>query len=1255
MSIVNITSGVYNGIFPDYVTNPDNTLPQVGDPSHIAYGNNTIARWAAPLFKDYDSPTQIPILAYHISGIDRIVFQLNNGPVATVRDPSYNPTIGVTCYNINLDSSIPDNEFNELRAIVYPVSGWPQVLQGEVMGSNASATSGIAPAIRNIRYGHHSYFFATNFNRTLSRKEYYINYATGIDANDGLTPQTPKLTMESALIAAGGTPKEVDGVVLYLMDNNGQRVDYTMGHPNSTLLVSTIPFNNRVNNLKRYVTITPYQNANVVMRGTGSLGSAGNFGLFLNKYRFLNLKIDQDSRAIPSPGNVARTMAMASPVSKTFINPSNGKTYAVTNASQGAVHILIENCTFTANHNPLFDWPKTRSDYVRQPGVNDFDPFGNQIPANIDICVTVANTGESANNFRQRACEWWYKHSGATYHPNWSTNAPSVNQKFEEGWPFPYTSGVSNSVVFQSTDASGIAIIGSTFSDLWAFTKNVQIYLMNNCHLEKVMEDGYRDVRCLVNCSISDVLGHPMNAGMTLTKDVFGVGESGEFVPGYGHADVYQSFPGSGGQARNLILNGVVAKDYYCQGPFFEASGSFAGFTFDLNSDFLPQYEQVWAEYNAPPSNNVPPAGISSSMIRDVVIDNCTFMQNNKSNAQMIGIVRCMHGNFILQDSTIGKTNFQSPTAPYRYDRSFDGISAGPELEVIRKQFFVPMRPSLVKRCFTGTGSDQDLNKLFLQDTIHNVSYTNTHGRNKWISVGRPEYWVTDPIQNDMPGVPGSVFIPGSVIIYDQRATLPPNPDPRINHPITISLTTTDIAKDISWNNKNSFSGITHGVDSFYSTESVTQIPNYLERIESITDPSDYKDISPSRSNEISGNGNVIANQGGVYVTGGTKDVTLNTNIGTMNSIDVKNLASKFQSVVRTAGGNTFAVILHGKTIPNTEYGEYKYVPRESISQDEWESTGFPNGVNVAGSFYENFYKDFAYISFHSKEASVTQSITSNQFSFRKSAHHTYINFSRPEMDGLSLSNVLNGTSIIDMVTPFVSVSKLAKLQTAAIGSTCAFNSYGTESTSATKDSGPSTAGTITCKNISLEYLGFDGNQIRFRNKTASSMFSSRNPAYQHNGAIGSNTQNFQFFNSVNDYRFDIPLNEPDTPPVPEASINLRFINPVSSGSKNLLGYKVPLNGTRLFGGTNNIGITAGSYIRISGSPNNNGIYQVLSTIDGIDGDNLSNTFTNGSTEYQYLELSRSITAQEQAVGNNITIQNISHLPILHIKYRTPV
>jgi len=487
------------------------------------------------------------------------------------------------------------------------------------------------------------------------------------------------------------------------------------------------------------------------------------------------------------------------------------------------------------------------------------------------------------------------------------------------------------------------------------------------------------------------------------------------------------------------------------------------------------------------------------------------------------------------------------------------------------------------------------------------------------------------------------------------------NPTPISNHPITISLTTTDIKKDISWASKDTFNGVTHGKDSFYS--SVLQIPNYLERIQDITDPADDPSIGPSRSNETSGNSTTTLNQGGVYVTGGTVDITLNTTIGAVNSIDVKNLATKFQTSVRTANGNTFAVIMHGKTIPNAFLGEYKYVAPQSMTQQEWINADFPSNVNVEGQHYENFYKEFAYIAFNSKESPITSQLTpSNQISFRKSPHHVYINFAQTEMDGLSLSNGATGLSYVDLVTGIPTVAeKISKLQALPLGITCSINSY-SEFTSATKSNASGTnPNIITCTNKTRKFVGLieNGNKIVLQGiavSGTSSIFDSTSPRYEHNGSIGSFNQAYQR-NLVDQTtpHYTIPPSgiDLDGTVLPPATINFRFLNPVSVGTKNLLAYKVPVGGTRLFGATPNIGITAGSYIRISNSTSNNGIYQVLSVADGIEGDTASNTKTNGSTEYQYLELSRAIVPEEQ--GSNIKIENVSHLPILHIKYRIPV
>ena len=174
-------------------------------------------------------------------------------------------------------------------------------------------------------------------------------------------------------------------------------------------------------------------------------------------------------------------------------------------------------------------------------------------------------------------------------------------------------------------------------------------------------------------------------------------------------------------------------------------------------------------------------------------------------------------------------------------------------------------------------------------------------------------------------------------------------------------------------------------------------------------------------------------------------------------------------------------------------------------------------------------------------------------------------------------------------------------------------------------------------------------------------MFSGINPTdnrltIQHNGAVACSDSTFNFNSSVSDYRIPAPPIETS-----EQEFTLRVQNEIGNGSSNLLAYKVPLNTIRLFSSPNtptkilNLGITTGSYIRVSGSASNDGIYQVLSVIDGIQDDTLSNTKTNNATEFQYLELSRNIIPENSSTANSISVENVSHYPILHVKYQTPV
>ena len=515
----------------------------------------------------------------------------------------------------------------------------------------------------------------------------------------------------------------------------------------------------------------------------------------------------------------------------------------------------------------------------------------------------------------------------------------------------------------------------------------------------------------------------------------------------------------------------------------------------------------------------------------------------------------------------------------------------------------------------------------------------------------------------------GEILLPADLPALPNAQPQNPTPTdqnqvPISNHPITISLTTTDIDSSISWNNKNA--DAQHGLDGFY--DSGDQIPNYLNEISVITNPEGIVHIGDSRSNERAGDDtNIAVNQGGIRID--KTDIILpNISVGGTNSLTITNLVQKFGGEARNQGGNTFAIILHGKTEPSPgcTFAEFKYVTPEIYeTSEDWEAAGSPTDADRPGFHFPDFHKKSAYISFHSKEASKTGLITSDSaFSFRKSVHHKYKKFiPRTQFLGISCSNALNGISEIHMVTSNAGNNNW--LSSIITGSTCNINLrsiYPNDPiTSANKVDGSNTSpNTISCLSKTIEFVSFSNNIIKLKNKSATSLFSGINPTdprltIQHNGAVACSDPAFNFNSSVSDYSIPAPIE------APEQEFTLRVQNEIGNGSSNLLAYKVPLNAIRLFSSPNtptnilNLGITTGSYIRVSGSASNNGIYQVLSVIDGIQDDTLSNTKTNNATEFQYLELSRNIIPENSSTANSISVENVSHYPILHVKYQTPV
>lgn len=709
-----ISSG--ESFISDITTNSDKTLAQVGDPNHVAYRNHTIARWGAPLLSEYSAVAQIPLFAYHISGISRVDFFLNGGPAKTVTDLSYNSAIGATCYNVSINpSTIGDREINELRAVVYPVSGYPQVLQGEIQGGNAN----IEQVRTNIKYGHHSYFFSTNASGTLRSPVYYVNGQTGLDTNDGLSPSAPKLTIEGALIASGAAntleQNMVDGTNILLMDNAGATLEYTIGKSGYTGFNITT---SRVNNLKRYVTISPYSNSNVVVTGRGNAN-----GLLINKYRFKNLKFVLSRNLLETVGPA---FIYANPNAKTFTNPANGKSYSVD--AQFSKQVLFENCYVDCNFQKQFalngSFDKLAQGYVQEEG---------ELPDGVEI-NPIRGADESLDSWITRKQVWWYGYSGWTFNPDWAITDDFENRDYE----------FTGSGTFNSGSMGTLAIVGCTFEHFGSLTKglgeNTTIVLNTNSRYS--FEDLYRDAGCIINCSHSYIEGHPLNARRQLTQQIVGLGITGASVTGRAHGDVIQLYPGVG-QMRNFLFYGVNIIGFETQGPWM--NGHTTNFTNDPNDPFTVTLDSGAEDYETP-WNRYGTDVRGWSTIRDIVFDRCNLLKKSNNFNQLFSIGQeNPHGNMIIKNTILGNSNSSSGLR-----RSLGSTPVA--TEVAQQRYYGMVRPSLIENSANGSLNESN-RKLFFN-----------YQDSEWLSAGSPLYWESSPLRSNLPQ---------GKFIYDFRGQLP--------------------------------------------------------------------------------------------------------------------------------------------------------------------------------------------------------------------------------------------------------------------------------------------------------------------------------------------------------------------------------------------------------------------------------------------------------------------------------------------------
>jgi hypothetical protein len=89
-----------------------------------------IARWDVVPHQTVREGFEIGVVAFHISGIDRVEFSADGGPWTAVDRPTPNPRTGVTEYWVRLGAHERDGKPIEVRAVAYPKKGFPRLLAG---------------------------------------------------------------------------------------------------------------------------------------------------------------------------------------------------------------------------------------------------------------------------------------------------------------------------------------------------------------------------------------------------------------------------------------------------------------------------------------------------------------------------------------------------------------------------------------------------------------------------------------------------------------------------------------------------------------------------------------------------------------------------------------------------------------------------------------------------------------------------------------------------------------------------------------------------------------------------------------------------------------------------------------------------------------------------------------------------------------------------------------------------------------------
>lgn len=199
-----------------------------GNPGDFGYADPAVAYWDQPQYITATGDVRIGVWADHANAVARVDIACEGGAWVSISSPTTNPdapgnNVPATYNAILRASGFTDKALNDCRAIVWPTTGKPLVLQG-------AWDTAVQASVRPV--GIQSLWVNTNAGGGLwgpnSVGGFRYVASTGVDTGTcGLTAIAPCATLYNALRAAAAVAPagDVGGTVLCLQEGSG----YSLG------------------------------------------------------------------------------------------------------------------------------------------------------------------------------------------------------------------------------------------------------------------------------------------------------------------------------------------------------------------------------------------------------------------------------------------------------------------------------------------------------------------------------------------------------------------------------------------------------------------------------------------------------------------------------------------------------------------------------------------------------------------------------------------------------------------------------------------------------------------------------------------------------------------------------------------------------------------------------------------------------------------------------------------------------------------